>query len=93
MVNQLALEFTRYVLRKNPQAKTFGTIYDAMSLAASHRAFRNLGREELSRIGVSFSLLSTGNLDALIKEGQRSLACQPVATSALNQTVEEIWAK
>ncbi len=70
--NKIAVEFIRYVLKQNPDADDFVTIYDAMSRAACSRSFRNLGYEELALAGVSFSLLSTNALEALISEAQSS---------------------
>ena len=42
-MNEIAVEFTRYVLQQNPHADDFAVIYDAMSRAACTRAFNNLG--------------------------------------------------
>ena len=72
-MNSTALEFVRYTLQNNPNADSFGTIYDAMTRAACARSFHNLGREELSLIGISFSVLATDQLECLIKEAQKSL--------------------
>lgn len=76
MVNQTALEFAQYVLKQNPKAKSFVAMYDAMSRAATFRSFRNLGREELARLGISFSLLATGTLELVIEEARMSLSDQ-----------------
>ena len=73
MVNKIALEFAQYVLQQNPKAKSFVAMYDAMSRAATFRSFRNLGREELARIGISFSLLATGKLEGVIEEARKTL--------------------
>ena len=73
MVNKIALEFAQYVLQQNPKAKSFVAMYDAMSRAATFRSFRNLGREELARLGISFSLLATGKLEYVIEEARKSL--------------------
>ena len=73
MANQVAVEFVRDILIQNPRACTFGDIYDAMSRAACTRSFRNLGYQELSRVGISFSLLSTSKLDQLIAEVRQSM--------------------
>ena len=76
MVNQIALEFAQYVLKQNPKAKSFVAMYDAMSRAATFRSFRNLGREELARLGISFSLLATGTLEHIIEEARMALSGQ-----------------
>jgi hypothetical protein len=76
LVNRIALEFAQYILQQNPNANNFGTMYDAMSRAASARTFRNLGREELARAGISFSLLATNKLEHIISEARRSVSCQ-----------------
>ena len=73
-MNSTALEFVRYTLQNNPSAHNFGTIYDAMTRTACARSFHNLGREELSLIGISFSVLATDQLECLIKEAQKSLS-------------------
>jgi len=73
-MNSTALEFVRYTLQNNPSADNFGTIYDAMARTACARSFHNLGREELSLIGISFSVLATDQLECLIKEAQKSLS-------------------
>jgi hypothetical protein len=64
----IALEFVRFVLRQNPGATDFTSLYDAMARTASARSFRNFGYRELAEVGVSFSLLATGHLEALIHE-------------------------
>jgi hypothetical protein len=68
--NKIAIEFVRFVLEQNPEAEDFVTIYDAMSRIACARSFHNLGYEELSLAGVSFSLLDTNLLERLITEAQ-----------------------
>ena len=73
MANQVAIEFVRDILKQNPNAYTFGDIYDAMSRAACTRSFRNLGHQELSTMGISFSLLSTNKLEQLILEVRQSM--------------------
>ena len=73
MANRVAVEFVRNILIQNPDASTFGDIYDAMSRAACTRSFRNLGHQELSTVGISFSLLSTNKLEQLIAEVQQSM--------------------
>ena len=73
MANRVAVEFVRDILVQNPNACTFGDIYDAMSRAACTRSFRNLGYHELSTVGVSFSLLSTNKLEQLIAEVRQSM--------------------
>lgn len=70
MSNKIALEFVRFVLEQHPKAEGFAAIYDAMSRTASARSFHNLGYEELSLAGVSFSLLDTSHLEGLISEVQ-----------------------
>lgn len=75
-LNKVCLEFIRYVLRQNPDAHNFTAIYDAMSRAASTRAFHNLGYEELEMAGISFSLLNTSKLEHLIVEAQKSLEAE-----------------
>jgi hypothetical protein len=77
MTRRIAVEFVRNVLQKNPHATDFGTIYDALARTASARSFHNLGYEELSRIGISFSLLSTNALDQLITEVRQSMDIRP----------------
>jgi hypothetical protein len=69
--NKIAVEFTRFVLQKNPGADNFAAIYDAMSRAACARAFHNLGHEELAMAGISFSLLDTSKLESLISEARK----------------------
>jgi hypothetical protein len=64
----VALEFVRFVLNQNPHASDFTAQYDAMTRTAAARSFRNLGYRELANEGVSFSLLATGNLEALIDQ-------------------------
>lgn len=76
MVNKIALEFAQYVLKQNPKAKSFVAMYDAMSRAATFRSFRNLGRDELARLGISFSLLATGKLEHVIEEARMTLSGQ-----------------
>ena len=58
-MNKIAVEFVRYILQQNPDADDFEKIYDAMSRTACARSFHNLGYEELSLAGISFSLLHT----------------------------------
>jgi hypothetical protein len=70
----IALEFARFVLRQNPGATDFASLYDAMTRTAAARSFRNLGYRELAEVGVSFSLLATGNLEALIHEAMATEA-------------------
>jgi hypothetical protein len=70
-VNKIAVEFVRYVLEKNPEADSFVAIYDAMARTACARSFHNLGYEELSLAGVSFSLLETNRLEHLISEARK----------------------
>ena len=74
MANKIALEFAQYVLQHNPKAKSFVAMYDAMSRVATFRSFRNLGREELARLGISFSLLATGKLERVIEEARKALS-------------------
>jgi hypothetical protein len=66
--SSIALEFARFVLRQNPGTTEFTSLYDAMARTASARSFRNFGYRELAEVGVSFSLLATGQLEALINE-------------------------
>lgn len=70
-MNKIALEFVRYVLEQNPNARNFTAIYDAMSRTACARSFHNLGHEELALAGVSFSLLDTSKLELLILEARK----------------------
>ena len=72
-MNKIAVEFVRYVLDQNPEADSFVAIYDALSRTACARSFHNLGYEELSMAGVSFSLLNTSKLERLISEAQNSI--------------------
>jgi hypothetical protein len=74
----IALDFARFVLRQNPGVTSFSQLYDAMARAAAARAFRNFGYRELAEVGVSFSLLATGRLEALINE---ALAAEPSSVS------------
>lgn len=67
-MESIGLEFARFVVRQNPGVTDFVSLYDAMSRAAAMRSFRDLGYRELAEAGVSFSLLATGELDALIHE-------------------------
>ena len=88
MVDRIALEFAQYVLQQNPKAKSFVAMYDAMSRAANLRSFRNLGPEELARIGISFSLLATAKLEHLIEEARKALAGQYVeSTKEVKRTI------
>jgi hypothetical protein len=82
LVNRIALEFVQYILQQNPSNSSFGTMYDEMSRAASARSFRNLGREELARAGISFSLLATNKLEFIISEARRSVTCQGAESPA-----------
>jgi hypothetical protein len=68
----LALEFARFVVQRHPGAD-FPALYDALCRAATMRSFRGLGRQELAEAGVSFSLLATDDLAALIKEARTAL--------------------
>jgi hypothetical protein len=74
----IALDFARFVLRQNPGVTSFSLLYDAMARTAAARTFRNFGYRELSEVGVSFSLLATGRLEALINE---ALAAEPSSAS------------
>jgi hypothetical protein len=74
--NKIAIEFVRYVLEKNPEARDFVAIYDALSRTACARAFHNLGHDELAKAGVSFSLLDTNQLESLISEAQNGFSAQ-----------------
>jgi hypothetical protein len=75
-VNQVALGFVHFVLQQNPQIQSFVEIYDAMTHTASARSFYNLGYEELSVVGISFSLLNTDKLELLISEARKSTPLQ-----------------
>ena len=68
MADWVALEFVRFVLRQNPDATDFASRYDALTRAASARAFRDLGYRELAELGVSFSLSATGRLEEMINQ-------------------------
>jgi len=70
-LNKIAVEFVRYVLKQNPGADDFVSIYDAMSRTACARSFHNLGHEELAMAGISFSLLDTSKLELLILEARK----------------------
>lgn len=70
MASKIAVEFVRNVLLHNPDAKSFGDIYDALTRAASTRSFHNLGHKELNMAGISFSLHSTHQLAQIIDEVQ-----------------------
>ena len=74
----IALDFARFVLRQNPGVTNFSSLYDAMARTAASRTFRNFGYRELADVGVSFSLLATGRLEALINE---ALAAEPASTA------------
>ena len=74
----IALDFARFVLRRNPGVTNFSLLYDAMARTAAARTFRNFGYRELAEVGVSFSLLATGRLEALINE---ALAAEPSSAS------------
>jgi hypothetical protein len=78
-MNPLALEFVRFTLRQNPEAHNSATIYDAMTRVACARSFRNLSREELALIGISFSLLTIDKLESLVAEAQKSLTSEESA--------------
>ncbi len=70
-MNGIAVEFIRYVLERHPEAQSFAAIYDALSRTACSRTFHNLGHEELTLAGISFSLLDTNKLETLISEARR----------------------
>jgi len=72
-VSKVAVDFVRHVLQQNPNLDSFGAVYDAMSRAACSKSFNNLGHHELSRAGVSLSLLNTANLERLIAEARRTM--------------------
>ena len=72
MANERAVEFVRNVLLQNPNAKSFGDIYDALTRAAATRSFQNLGHTELSLAGISFSLYGVDHLAELVAEVQSS---------------------
>ncbi len=71
--NPIAIEFTRFVLQSQPNGADFQAIYDAMSRAAVGRQFRDLGLQELGQVGISFSLLATADLEALIEQARQTL--------------------
>ncbi len=75
-MNKVAIEFVRHVIQKNPNAKSFTDIYDAMSRTACARSFHNLGHSELAMAGVSFSLLDTNKLELLIFEAQKPVSSE-----------------
>ena len=75
-MNQVALGFVYFVLQQNPQMQSFVEIYDAMTQTASARSFHNLGYEELSQAGISFSLLNTDKLELLISEARNTRPLQ-----------------
>ena len=79
----IALDFARFVLRRNPGVTNFSLLYDAMARTAAARTFRNFGYRVLAEIGVSFSLLATGRLEALINE---ALAAELSSTSLQYQS-------
>ena len=64
----VAVAFVRHVLQQNPHVRDFGPLYDAMSRTASARSFRQMGYAELARVGISFSLFNTGQLEQLVNE-------------------------
>jgi hypothetical protein len=70
MFDPIAVEFARFVLRDQPDDAEFIVLYDAMHRAATRRVFCGLGTQELAQVGVSFSLLNTGKLEALIDEAR-----------------------
>lgn len=74
MATKLAVEFVMFVLKKEPADASFLHLYDAMSRAATLRAFHNMGHKELAQVGISFSLLNTGDLENLIKEARETLS-------------------
>ncbi len=80
-MNKVAVAFISNVLKQNPGAKSFETIYDAMSRAACRRSFHNLGYEELALTGISFSLLNTPQLEQLITQVQQSITLEDVEDS------------
>jgi len=71
--NRVAVEFVRFVLQKLSPDAEFQAVYDALHRAAAGRQFRNLGHAELAQIGISFSLLATGNLERLIEEARKTM--------------------
>ena len=77
MRHMIAVEFVRNVLIQNPEASSFGDIYDAMVRAACTRSFYDFGYEELAMTGISFSLSSTRKLEQLIAEAKQSLQTEP----------------
>ncbi len=72
-INPVAIEFARFVLQSHPPDAGFLALYDAMSRAAAGRKFHNLGYEELAQVGVSFSLLSTSDLEHLIEQARQPI--------------------
>jgi len=68
----IALEFVCSVVRQHRTAG-FADLCDAMAFAATMRTFRNMGYQELARVGVSFSLLRRQQLAALVAEARRQL--------------------
>ena len=76
MEHMIAVEFVRSILIQNPEASTFGDIYDAMVRAACTRSFYDFGHEELAMTGISFSLSSTNKLEQLISEARQSLQAE-----------------
>jgi hypothetical protein len=71
--NQVAVEFVRFVFQNLPPDAEFRAIYDAMSRAAAGRKFRDLGHNELAQMGISFSLLATGDLEHLIEQARQTI--------------------
>lgn len=71
--NRVAVKFVRFVLQNQPPDAEFRAIYDAMSRAAAGRKFRDLGHNELAQIGISFSLLATGDLEQLIEQARQTI--------------------
>jgi hypothetical protein len=79
MASKVAVEFVRDVLSQNPNATSFGDIYDALTRAASTRSFHNLGHTELNLAGISFSLHGMDQLAQLIAEVQSSGLSQDIS--------------
>jgi hypothetical protein len=64
----VAVAFVQHVIQQHPHLRDFGPLYDAMSRTASARSFRRMGYAELARVGISFALFNTGQLEQLINE-------------------------
>jgi hypothetical protein len=71
-----AVEFVRFCYRRS--AAPWPDLYDDMCAAASRGAFRGLGYDELSELGISFALTELPRLAAVAQAVIREERSRPV---------------